>query len=150
MSGERVRSARLRGKSGDDGQRGVAQRGPGDGRVPPLVAAVPGVAAHDAAEATIVAAVPPPEGIVFAGVENGEVAGLLHRSEGEVVVVVLAGDDAPVDLIRACGAGVERAVGVEGEGKRVIGRVDFDARFAFRLPRRCRGRRARRRGRSRG
>ena len=53
------------------------------------------------AAATIVAAVPPPEGIVFAGRENGKVAGLLHGSEGEVVVVVLAGDDASVDLIGA-------------------------------------------------
>ena len=64
----------------------------------------------------------------FAGSQNGQVAGLLHGSESEVVVVVLAGDDASVDLIGP-GAGIERAVWPEGERERMIGRVNFDARF---------------------
>jgi hypothetical protein len=60
--------------------------------------------------------------------ETGEVAGLLEGGEGEVVVVVLAGYSATVNLVGIVVVRVERAVGFEGECEWVVGCVDFDDR----------------------
>ena len=60
--------------------------------------------------------------------EGGQIASLLHRGEGKIIVLVLAGSVAAVYLIRTGCAGVERTVGAEGEMQGVVGRVDLDIR----------------------
>ena len=105
---------------------------PGTERVPPpLYAAVPGVAAWTISPGcNHRRRSPSARRNRLRRSQSGKVAGLLHRSEGEVVVVVLPRDDASMNLVRTGAAGVERTVGVEGKSERVIGRVDLNRSFA--------------------
>jgi len=116
-AGERIGNARLRGESGGDGESGVAQGGTGNReRASAVVCGRAGSRCwiscrisgwgtscgrdHGGSGAAA-------GGDGLAGSESGEVAGLLHGSEGEVAVVFLSGDDASVDLVGAGGGGFE-------------------------------------------
>ena len=60
--------------------------------------------------------------------QRRELATLLHRRKSEVIVVVLPGDDAAMNLVRSRRARIERAVMTQRESQRMIRRIDLDDR----------------------